>query len=161
MISKHVLAEMLTKPLLSGAVAGLLTRYVTYRTNDYGQPFTISINTMFPVLSRFNDARISLALMTAVSVGVASLTSDLIGDRLFAFLTKDEMMQNAGSGLFQLAAVSTGTSFLHYTLNNKSIGSRGILNIIGMSVASEAISTYLYNGFIRPMIRDSEEEDSL
>ena len=161
MISKHVLAEMLTKPLFSGAVAGLLTRYATYRTNSYGQPFTIAVNTMFPILSRFNDARISLAMMTAVSVGVASLTSDLIGDKLFSFITKDEVMQNAGSGLFQLASVSAGTSFLHYSLNNNALGSRGVLNIIGMAVASEAIGTYVYNGFIRPMIRDSEHEYNL
>jgi|TARA_B110000503_G_scaffold81670_1_gene124835 hypothetical protein len=158
MISKFHAVEMVSKPLLTGLVAGIATRYVTYGSNEFGQAFTIGVNTMVPILSKFNGSRINLAVMTAVSVGLASFTTDLIGDKLFAFIAKDEVMQNAGSGLFQLASVSAGTGFTHYIVNNNSLGERGVLNIIGIAVASEAISTYVYNCYIRPRLRDSEEE---
>lgn len=161
MISKHLLLEMITKPLLTGAVAGIATKYVTYGSNAYGQAFTIGVDTIIPMMSMFNGSRVNLAVLTAISVGLASFTSDLVSDKLFSFITKDEVMQNAGSGLFQLASVSVGTGLTHYIVNNRSLGERGVINIIGIAVASESISSYIYTNYIRPQIRDSEEEYNL
>lgn len=150
--------EVLSKPIIAGAIAGVTTRYVTYGTNEFGQAFTMSMNTKFPFLNRFNGARVNLALVTAISVGISSLVSDYVADKIFTFQSKDEVYQNVPSAIFQLSSISAGTSFSHYLINSNSLGSRGVINIIGMATVSEAVSTYIYNTFLRSMCRGNADE---
>jgi hypothetical protein len=150
--------ETISKPTLAGMTAAVLTKFVTYGPNSYGNDFKLEIQSFVPVIKMFNGSQVNLPLLTGVAVGLASLAGDLISDQVFPFLTNDQIMENIGSSAFQLGAMSSGTILAHGILNSHSIGQRGLLNIVGMSAASELISSYIHSKTIRPFFQDPSEE---
>jgi len=150
--------ETISKPALSGVVAAGLTKFVTYGKNSYGNDFKLEIQSFVPGIKMFNGSQVNLPLLTGVAVGLASLAGDLISNQVFPFLTNDQIMENIGSSAFQLGAMSSGTVLAHGILNSHSIGQRGLLNIIGLSVSTELISAYIYSKTIRPLFQDAEQE---
>jgi hypothetical protein len=149
--------ETLAKPTLAGITASAITRYVTYGNNEYGNPYKLEINSQVPFVKMFNGNKVNLVLMTGVAVGIASLTADIVSDKLFDFLTADQIMENIGSTAFQLGAVSAGTTLVHGVVNSQAVGERGLLNIIGLATATELIASYTHAKFVRPLFRNPEE----
>jgi hypothetical protein len=149
--------ETIAKPTLAGITASAITRYVTYGNNEYGNPYKLEINSQVPFIKMLNGNKVNLVLMTGVAVGIASLSADLVSDKLFDFLTADQIMENIGSTAFQLGAVSAGTTLVHGVVNSQAVGERGLLNIIGLATATELIASYAHAKFVRPLFRNPEE----
>lgn len=152
------IVETIAKPSIVGLTAGLMTRYVTYGLNSYGEPFALTVSSKLPMLSKMNDSKVNLALATGLMIGVSSLVSDLFADKMYTFLHYDEIFENAGSASVQMGATAVSSILMHELLSSGSSGDRGIFNIIGLSVLSDITGGIIYTKAIRPLLYDLSEE---
>jgi len=152
--------ENLSKPLLSGVTAGLVTRFLTYKTNSFGEGFSIVFDSNIPVVKLLNGKSMSLAVATALAVGSASLGAAALSSYVFPFLHSDQFMENPLSAGFQLASVAGGATLVHYAFNGDAVGQRGLMNIIGLAIASEVVGSLLHQKVVRPRLHDMEEPET-
>ena len=150
--------DQLSKPTIAGITAGAITRYVTYGNNEFGNPYKLEVQSAIPGIKMLNGKQVNLVLLTGVAVGLASLVADVVTDNVFDFITEDEVMENIGSGVFQVGAVSAGTVIAHGAVNSYAIGQRGLLNIIGLASATELIASYVHSKLVKPLIYEPTEE---
>lgn len=174
------IAETAAKPVVSGVIAGLLTRFVTYGVNpntnasykiefagkesstlesiSWLGPFYkfASLRNVFP-FSKMAGQKYDLAIITGLSVTMASLVADVASDYVYSFITKDEMFDAPNSALFQTGAVSAGTLAGHYIVNDKAVGNRGMFNIVALASVSEVVGHMVYKNVLAPYIRGSDE----
>jgi hypothetical protein len=159
MVSKNYFIEKASKPLLAGIIATAVTRY-TYGLKDGARNFQAPIKTIIPLLSSMNGKSLNVPIFTGVVIASASFLADIVTDGIFSFVTRQEMLTTPLSAAAQLSAVSAAGIGIHYLLNDASVGSRGMFNIIGMAVASEIASTYAYSKVIEPMVDDMIDDEN-
>lgn len=150
--------EPFAKPALSGLTAGLLTRYVTYGKNGLNNNYQLTIDSAVPIISKFNGKQVNLALITGVALVASSYLADVVSDHMFQFLSKDQILENKASGIFQLAVTGATAVGVHGILSPGSIRDRGVINILALSVGTELIAGLAYNRFVRPFFHEAEEE---
>lgn len=174
------ITDSLRKPVVSGLIAGLLTRYVTYGSNQFGEGYSIAfadkvsssvsenesiMNKIFnlrniPPFSSLVGKSYSLAVVTGILVFTGSLMTDFVSGRVFAFVTDDDKMDQLDSAVFQIASTSAGTVLGHYIVNDASIDERGLYNIVALASVSEYVAQKIVKRYRRYVENKDEEEVS-
>lgn len=159
-MSKEQIFDVLAKPAVSGLVAGLLTRYVTYGVNPKTLlPFTLEfadkvsknvseknfiLNRILtlrniPPFSSMIGHRYSLAGVTGALVFLGSISADLVTRTIFSFITKEQVFDQMDSALVHTAAIGGATTAGHYIVNDNAVDQRGLYNILLLSAVSEYV----------------------
>jgi hypothetical protein len=157
--STEFLAEHLAKPVTAGGLAFLATRYLTYGTNSRGEPFRLTIGSNIPVINNLNGTRLSIGIATGLFVMIGSIAADVITGELYPYIHKYEKFQNIGSGVVLMSTVSVTSLLTHYIANPEAVQARGMMNIVGMAVACEAVANIAYDNLLRPMLLGHKNED--
>jgi hypothetical protein len=151
-MNKEFIAEHVAKPVTAGSLAFLATKYLTYGNAN------LNIRSNIPVVNRLNGKSLSIGMATGLFVMIGSLAADAVTEELYPFIHKQEKFKNVGSGAVLLSSV-VGTSLLtHYVANPESIPARGMMNIVGMSVACEVVANILYDNLLRPVLLGHDNE---
>lgn len=126
---------------LKGIIVGSISSGITSYT--YGKNVT----------AQFRGRPVNLALLTGIVIGLSSIASDTLTSLVFPHVTKDTVFDDPIVGLIQLASVSGGNVLLHRLADPRALPQRGLFNVIGMAMASEAIGSYVSNNYIEPIVR--------
>jgi hypothetical protein len=149
---KEFIAEHFAKPAVAGGLGFLATRFLTYGDSS------LNIRSNIPGFNYFNGTRLSVGVATGLFVMIGSLTGDVIADELYPYIHKQEKFQNVGSGVVLLSTVSVTSLLTHYVSNPDVIQQRGMMNIIGMAVACEAVANVMYDNVLRPVLLGQDNE---
>ena len=134
-MDKHMLGLYLIKPSLSGGVAYGVSSFLKPGWNIYS----------------LTGQKYNLAMFSFVAGFASSILTNVAHDYILPHLMKSGGKEITAQ-LFGAGVQLGGTAAMTYFVNPQALSDIGLPSLAIQAVASEIISTYLYDYFVEPML---------